>query len=1551
MLVQDDDPASAEREAGEGMPEEAAAPTDEIIPPQVYDQLPVVALGGSAGGIEALIGFFSSFEPPTGHAFAVILHLSPDHESSLAEILQRHTSMAVVQVAETAEWQEDTVYVIPPRKALRSTDGRITVTDLRRVRQRHYAVDLFFRSLADTHGPHAIAVVLSGADGDGAIGIKRIKERGGLTIVQDPDETTHAGMPRTSIATGMVDWILPVKEIMAKVIEYRASEKRDGLPAGPIAAQAPRDRPPASSDEASVRDVLGFLKSRTGRDFGSYKRATVQRRIGRRMQVNGVSAVADYLSCLRTRPGEAGALLQDLLISVTNFFRDVAAFTVLEAHVPALFRNKGPNGSVRVWVPACATGEEAYSIAMLLMEHARTLDTPPVIQVFATDLDDEAIRIAREGIYPATIEVDVSEARLKRYFVKEHGCYRVGRDLRECVLFAVHDVLKDSPFSRVQLVSCRNLLIYLDTDAKRYLLEVFHFALRQPGALLFLGASETIEDSSLLFSEVDKRNRLFAKRGVRPVGLPIPTEPGTLARVGDGALGLRRGALSHGSLFASRSIDEARPLTEPRSQPPPWSEIHLQLIECLAPPSVVIDGDYEVLHLSASAGSLLQLSGGEPTRNLLKLLHPALRLDARAALAQAANTGKTVELPPILIDRDGIPVQVTIRVHHLKEVISDLLLVTFRQDRADGKSASGPVLSERVGPDLVASQLDRELERLKAHLRDTVEQYEASTEELEASNEELQAMNEELRSATEELETSREELQSINEELVTVNHELKSKVQELANANSDMHNLMDATAIATVFLDRDLRITRYTPSAVGLFSLIATDVGRPLSDLTSNLNYPKLVADASSVLERLIPIEREVGEDNGRWYLARIRPYRTLEDRIAGVVLTFVDVTERKTALEALRLSEERFSAIVSQAPVGVVQTDLDGRISYTNELYCEMVGRSSDEVRGASIVDFIHEDDRGSAAPQFTGLVRRGQAFEMEKRVVRPDGVIVWLQSSVSLLTDQDGRPSGTLAVCSDVGERRAAEQARRESEERLRLMVENAVEYAIFSIDLESKVTAWSTGAQRLFGYREDEIIGRSAEVIFTEEDRQSGVPAAEMAKAIRDGIARDERIHRRRDGSRFWASGAMMAMRDPRDEIVGLVKVVRDQSDERAATEALEKSKSDLTKALQENELARAALELANQEKDRFLAVLSHELRNPLASIVSATDALAGATGRGNENARAVEIIQRQSAAMNVLLGDLLDLSRLRLGRLELHKCHVRLTDVIDSAIEAVKPMIAANRHQLGIDLPAQSVVIHADPLRLSQVVTNLLSNAAKFTPEGGAITLKASVEDDALTIIVTDTGVGMHPDLVKSMFEMFAQGPQLNRMTGGLGIGLALVKFIVGLHGGSVEGASAGPGLGSRFSFSIPIGAKADEPAEVASSRIIPRTPRPLRIVVADDNEDVIWPLVTMLRHAGHEVLAASGGAQAIELADGNEPDVMILDIGMPGIGGHEVARRIRRRPYGQRLVLIALTGWGQEADKQAALEAGFDVHFVKPVVFDTLTAYLAERFDGSGAAAS
>ncbi len=696
----------------------------------------VVGLGASAGGIHALREFFVNVPERSGMAYVVILHLSPDHDSQLASVLQQSTPMPVAQVTEQVVIEPDHVYVIPPNKSLSIRDQTLVLSDVMGVEVRRAPVDIFFRTLAESHRANAACVVLSGTGANGSMGLKRVKERGGVAAVQDPKEAEYADMPRHSIATSLVDYVLPVAEIPARLVAYR-----DGL--GAVAARAPADEEEdlrsEQTEERALAAVLMHLRVRTGHDFTNYKRGTVRRRIERRIGVTQTADLPAYALHIRENPLEARALLKDLLISVTNFFRDPAAFEELETTViPRLFENKGAGGHVRVWVPGCATGEEAYSIAMLLREHAETLAAPPPLQVFASDIDEEALQVARAGLYTLNDVADVSPERLRRFFTKVRDGFGVRRELRETVLFASHDLLKDPPFSHLDLVSCRNLLIYLNAAGQAKTMGAFHFALN-PGGYLFLGGSETIGDHPDLFVMADKPSHIFQARAAapRPPSHELPAMPPRPAMTG------RRSEELGRTLRAQERLS--------------YLDLHRRLLEVYAPPSVLVNAQHEIVHISESAGRFLQIPGGEPTHNVLTVVRPELRVELRAALFHAEQHRANVEVPglPVFIGERAETVNLVVRpVVSEGDTARGFFLVLFEL-APEGAAVGGAEDFVLSSAEPVSRQLEEEVTRLKAHLRTHTEQFEVQHEELRASNEELQASNEELRSTAEELRLPR----------------------------------------------------------------------------------------------------------------------------------------------------------------------------------------------------------------------------------------------------------------------------------------------------------------------------------------------------------------------------------------------------------------------------------------------------------------------------------------------------------------------------------------------------------------------------------------------------------------------------------------------------------------------------------------------------------------------------------------------------------------------------------------------------------------------------
>lgn len=853
--------------------------------------LTIVGLGASAGGLGALTAFFQTLPADTGMAFVVVTHLHPEHESHLAELLQKSTPMPAMQVTRRTKVEANHVYVVPPNRRILMTDTHLDTQQFEEPHGRRTPIDHFFRSMAASGHNDPVAIILSGGGTDGSVGIKDIKEVGGLIMVQQPEEAEYDGMPRAALTTGLADVVLPVTELAERLATYIQHRP-----------QLPHDPGQLSEAEVEVlQRILAQVHARTGHDFSQYKRSTILRRIERRMQLNGFATLEAYLAYLRGNSIEAQSMFNDILIGVTNFFRDRESWTALEKTViPQLFQQADQleQEGIRVWSIGCATGEEAYTLAMLLFEEAARQDVRAHIQVFASDLDDRSIAQAREGLYPAAIEADVSAERLERFFTREGEYYRVKRELRDVVLFTNHNVMRDPPFSRQSLIACRNVLIYLQRPVQDRIFDIFHYSLN-PGGFLFLGTSESAEHLSDLFHVLDKNHRIYQAKpwvGERP---HVPTMPFTH----------RRMARVQGTPPRLHNTT-VRYLEDPGLM----EEQHQRALEFYGPPSIVVNERYQILHVSETAGRYLHQPKGPVTGELLNMVRPELQLELRTALFHAFEKAKATVSRPVAVQFNGHRRRVILSVRpRPQETNTDRIadrqaLVIFIEDELvdpDEFTEDTETPRTQAERDSMVAQLQLEIQRLREQLQITMEEYESSNEEMKAANEELQSINEEYRSATEELETSKEELQSVNEELQTVNSEMRNKLEETSRAHQELENLMGATEIATLYLDRELRIQRYTAGVQQLFNVLSVDRGRRISDLTHKLEYNQLMEDAEQVLRNLIPVERELQLMDGQWFLMRLRPYRTREDRIEGVVITFIDISQLKAAEQELLKAKE----------------------------------------------------------------------------------------------------------------------------------------------------------------------------------------------------------------------------------------------------------------------------------------------------------------------------------------------------------------------------------------------------------------------------------------------------------------------------------------------------------------------------------------------------------------------------------------------------------------------------------------------------------------------
>ena len=835
------------------------------------ENFPIIGIGASAGGLEAFELFFKTMPSESGMAFVLVPHLDPGHASMLSEILQRNTTMPVLEAQDQIKIQPNHVYVIPPNKDMAIFHGAISLSVPELARGLRLPIDAFFRSLAEDQGERAICVILSGSGSDGTIGLRAIHGVGGVSFVQEPSTAKYDGMPSSAVHSGLVTYVLPVDKITEQLVTYVKTSADTGHPPAP----------PAPSSLSAMRRIMMLLRTKTGNDFSLYKQSTITRRIERRMGVHNIADMDGYARYLHENPAEAQVLFKELLINVTSFFRDKEAFEALNKEaLPRLFENKPENYIFRIWVPGCASGEEAYSLVMLFREYMDEIKQDFKIQVYATDIDDDAIASARAGTYPANIAIDVSPERLRRFFAKEESGYRIKKEIRECVVFAIQNVIKDPPFTKMDMISCRNLLIYLDIELQNRVIPAFHYALR-PEGVLFLSPSEGIGNFTDLFGPLDKKWKIYR---VKP------------------------SVLSARTLVAQRFAWSGKPTeNEPVEAGGKKDKINFAeltkrvLLQSFAPPSVITDEKGDIIYVYGDTGKYLQPAQGQLSTNVIDMAREGLQLDLRYAIQNAAAQKITSVAKDLQVRTNGSihGVDLTVRPLADPEATRELLLISFQdkvvhpsEKRRQAKGETGKGVANRV------EELEQDLAYTKENLQATIEEMQAANEELKSTNEELQSTNEELQSTNEELETSKEELQSVNEEIVTVNAELQAKIEQLTHIQNDMKNLLENVNIGTIFLDSHLAIRRFTHDSMRVFRFAPSDIGRPLADIRSLIPDVDLIPDTQAVLDSLIPREKPVRTTNNEWFHVRIMPYRTLENVIDGVVLTFSDITALK-AVEA----------------------------------------------------------------------------------------------------------------------------------------------------------------------------------------------------------------------------------------------------------------------------------------------------------------------------------------------------------------------------------------------------------------------------------------------------------------------------------------------------------------------------------------------------------------------------------------------------------------------------------------------------------------------------
>ncbi|MBI4781665.1 MAG: PAS domain-containing protein [Oscillatoriophycideae cyanobacterium NC_groundwater_1537_Pr4_S-0.65um_50_18] len=1382
----------APNDSSASLPVNSASEPNQLSPTDAA--FPVVGIAASAGGLEAFTELIRHLPTDTGMAFVLIQHLSPDYESLLSEILGRVTAMPVRQVEDQMQVEPNAVYVIPPNTQMTLVDGFLRLVPRQKNDGRYLPADIFFESLATDRGNKAIAVVLSGMDGDGAQGVKAVKIAGGVTFAECDATAQFNSMPNTAVATGNVDFVLPPQAIATEL----SNLSRNPLLGQSEPLQIIQEPPPKPGDPLSR--IFSLLRTTTGVDFTQYKPASLERRIQRRMLLCKLDSLAAYAQYLQTHRDEIQALYEEILIHVTSFFRDPQVFEQLKTQIfPRISQNKANDVPIRIWVAGCSTGEEVYSLAICLVEFFSDRATVPPIQIFATDISESAISKARSGFYLESQMEGVSPERKSRFFVTHaEGGYQISSAIRELCVFAHHNLGGDPPFSNLDLISCRNVLIYLSDRLQERIMALFHYSLNLTGYLV-LGTAESVKAASNLFTPVDEACKIYARK--LSLSNPLFAFAASSPIVP---------SLPNPQRVESRSIffDLAR-------------EVDQLIANRYIPLSVVVDEQMRILQMRGDLDLYLKLTPSTTELNLLSMAREGLVMPLRTALYQAQTENVLVRQEDIQMELDerfaGGEVsrsRLNLEVMPFRPALTNALyfLVLFNPI-APSAPASAPYTSPATGENLEPVDLARELVTLRqalsaatqrelsaqAHLQAVIQDQAQLNQNLRIANEEILSSNEELQSTNEELQTAKEEIQATNEELSTTNEELRSRNLQQNRDNNDLNNFIASINIPIVMLTNDLRIRRFTPSVQRLFNFIPTDIGRPFTDLHGNFDASQLEPMILEVLETLNTKEQEIQTEAGYWYSLRIRPYRTTENQIDGVTLVLQDIDTLKRYTTSLERARNYAETIVEMVQIPLVVLDADLRVNAANRSFYE------------------------------TFQVSEAEALHM----------------------------------------------------------------------------------------------------LLFELGNRQWDIP--ELRSMLNSILADDLAVQDLEVNHDFERIGH-------KNLLLNACKLHREDN-----TDMILLAISDVTERT-----ARQQAEAANRAKDEFLSNLSHELRNPLTSLLGWVPLLRSGTCDEATVARALAAIEQSSKLLNHLIEDILDGSRIASGKLQLNSHPIDLGLLVRAALDSVHLLAVAKNIQLVSSL--SSLTVLGDANRLQQVLWNLLSNAIKFTPAGGRVQITLSQVGNQAQVQVSDTGKGIAAELLPHIFERFYQGDSSTTKTNqGLGLGLAIVRHLVELHGGTVQAESPGEGQGTTMTVRLFLYAPppTSSPIVETSLNASPHPPalEGLRILVVDDQADVLATLRLMLESYGAEVLTVTTARDAIAaLSESpNRYDVLISDLGLPEEDGYSLIQQVRSlgAADGGQIPAIALTGYTSEAERQRVIEAGFQRHMAKPFDLVQLGAIVAD----------
>jgi two-component system CheB/CheR fusion protein len=1320
----------------------------ERMTPQQQARFPVVGIGASAGGLEACIELLTSLPGRTGMAFVVVQHLEPHHESHLPEILARSTTMEVLQARDGTPLEADHLYVVPPNVVLTIQDSTLHLAPRSDGANQYFPIDQFFFSLADDQGTRAIGVILSGGSSDGALGLRAIKCASGTTFSQTEESAKYGGMPHSAIATGAVDFILTPRSIAGELARISAhpylTDASTGFDEGAGIAQ----------DDENFQKILLRLRAATRVDFTQYKQNTIRRRIARRMLVHNVETVREYVAHLDAHPEELNDLYRDILISVTQFFREPAMFTALSGILTGVLQKRDRNAPFRIWCAGCATGEEAYSLAIAITEIMETAGLSTPIQLFGTDISDSAIDRARAAIYPEQVQEEVSEERLSRFFTRVERGYRISSSIRECCIFARHDLIRDPPFSQLDLVSCRNVLIYLGGVAQQRVLPSLHYSLK-PAGLLILGSAESIGTRADLFEVVDNDNKIFSRKlssSRFTMTLPDPKNFETFVAERKAQEMPIATALAHVESRAGRILRDL-----------------------YAPPGVTINDAMQIVHFHGQTSLYLEPPPGEASLNLFRVAHQSLLFSLRKAIDTAAEKNEPVYETGVRFERNGQAREIALRVVPISEAGTRFYVVLFEDAGRIAPMRSQAGAGDASTAELQLTQALRELDETRDYLRKITEQHEVAMEELRAAHEEVQSSNEEMQSTNEELRTAKEELQSSNEELITVNDELKNRNDELAAANSDLNNVLNAVNIPIVMVGMDFRIRRCTPAAERFLNMVPADVGRVITDLHYSVDVPNLKAMLSEAVHTLAVQQTKVQNREGRWHSVLVRPYRTVDDRIDGAVITFIDIDDVTRALGRAEDARDFAEGIVETVQHPLLVLDRDLRIQRATSSFFKTFQVTPEETQGQLIygVGSGQWDIPELRMLLDQALVRDVPFRDLDVEHEFPHIGRRTMRLNAKRIAGPDGSAQTILLAIEDVTERKEA------AEIQYRRLFESAKDAIIVVDGVLGRVVDVNPYFLELTRNSRAEIVGKAFWEIAPFRRAEEG------RRLVRESMEHEV--------TRF--ESVRMDAQDGRQLIVEMIANryrVKDQM-------LIQVNIRDVTQRRQaEDDLRRSNLDL-----QQFAFAASHDLQEPLRTVINQAQLLEKLY-KGKLDADADEIIQFITTATDRMRHMVLDLlNYAQTARANIAIAPTSVEAGLASAMSNLQLAIQSVGARITFD-PLPTVLM--DSTQLLQLLQNLIGNALKYRgSDPPAIHLSAKLAGNEWIFSVRDNGIGIDPKFREHIFTVFKRlhGPEYP----GTGIGLATCKRIMERHGGRIWVESE-PGKGSTFFFT----ARASGPAE-------------------------------------------------------------------------------------------------------------------------------------------